>query len=553
MPLPDLLLVQAVTCVGLALAHLLKEPAWWGAVGGFATGLALVVPLAGRSLPRWALARLDFWRHRRRHPTAGPAPFDHEQPDGTAIGFAWDGKTLTSLICIDEVSPSLHVLAPGSTVSGETVPMGVLAGCLRMFDLALQSVDVISRGRRSAGNGDVAAVYDAVLGPLPAVAQRSVWVVVRLDPADCPNAVMARGGGWDGTLRTAAVASRRVVNRLRDAGLPAGIATASDMVHAVTELSGGVSLDTLEETWTGCRSGRLHLCSYEIEPAAWTTEALGALWTLPSRSTTVTLSLRREEQRDAVGLRGIVRLESLGRGRVARAGARRLSGRQFDTLKCTLPIPTPRRPLGQWITIRGDDEAPPLAGLAVPASGCGQVVGADAHGRAIALPLFGSRVARVELHGTLHLAQQVVLRSLALGARVRVHTRRTGAWRELVEAVGDVNQLQAVGADRGTVETVARRSFSVEMYDGAPEQSLGVGTTVIVVSPTHSPPTRAADVRLQLLDEDRDEVLVTTRTGSATVTMVASDEEMRYVGASFDVADGTGDQPAWDWTSRQER
>ena len=280
------------------------------------------------------------------------------------------------------------------------------------------------------------------------------------------------------------------------------------------------------------------------------------MWNLPSGSTTVTLSLRRDEQRDAVELRGIVRLDSLGRGRAGHVGLRQLSGRQFDALLCALPLPTPRRALDQWMTARGNEGgAPPLAGLELPASGCGQVVGADEYGRAVALSLFGPSVARVELHGTLHLAQQVVLRSLALGARVRVHTRRTGAWREMVDAVGDVNQLQATGIDRGAIEAASPRDYSVEMYDGEPEQPVRVGMTAIVVSPTHSPPSRPADVRLQLLDQDSDEVLVTTRTGSATVTMVATDEEMRYIGSSFDVADPVGtrewtddrDQPAWDW------
>lgn len=539
--LPDLLLVQVVTCAGMALAAPLDESPWWGAVCGVATGLTLVVPLAGRSLPRWALARLDFWRDRRQRTATVPwAPFDHEEPDGTAVGLCWDGKTLTSMIRLDGAPPSLHVLTPGTAVSGETVPVNLLAECLRTFDVALQSIDVISQGSRSAGQGHVAAVYDAVLGPLPAVARRSVWVVVRFDPARCPDAVAARGGGWDGALRTAAVATRRVANRLGDAGVPASTTTASDMAHAGAELAGNVSLEAVEEYWTTCRSGRLHLRSHDIEPATCTTAGLGALWSLPSRVTTLTLSLRRGERHDAVEVRGIVRLDSLGRGRDGHPGVRRLTGRQFDALLCALPWPTPRRPVGRWSPLRGDDESPPQAGLELPVAACGQVVGADEHGRAIAVPLFGPRVIRVELHGSLHLAQQVVLRSMALGARVRVRTRRTGAWREMVEAVGDANQLQVVGPDRGVVDPAASQEFSVEMFDGEPERSVRVGTTAMVVSPSHSPPSTPADVRLQLLDEDRDEMLVTTRTASVTVTMVASDEEMRYIGASFDVAD-----PGW--------
>jgi len=560
MPLPDVLLVEVAVCGGFAFALVLDRPGWWGAVSGLTAGLVFVAPLAGRSIPRWARARIGLWRNRRRRQeTIRWAPFDHEPNDGEPIGFSWDGKILTSMIRVDEPLPSLNVLEPGRAVSGQGVPVAVLADCLRTFDVTLESIDVISQGFRSAGYGDVAAVYDAVLGPLPAIAHRSAWVTVRLDPARCPDAVLARGGGWDGALRTATVATRRVTNRLRDAGLRASTTTASDMVHAATEISRGARLDALQETWTACRDGRIELRSYGMESATCTPEGLGALWMLPSRCTTITLSLRRDEQREAVELRGIVRLDSLGRGRTDHAGMRRLSGRQFDALLCALPLSTPKRPLGHWFTIRDGELGQSLGDLKIPAAGCGQVVGADEHGRAVALSMFGHRVARVELHGTLHLAQQVVLRSLALGARVRVHTRRTGAWREMVEAVGDTTQFMAIGADRGVLEAGARRDFTVEMYDGVPEQPVRVGTTAIVVSPSHSQPSTAADVRLQLRDQDRDEVLVTTPTGSVTVTMVASDDEMRYIGASYDVADlpnsrtwtADGDQPGADWLSRQ--
>ena len=36
----------------------------------------------------------------------------------------------------------------------------------------------------------------------------------------------------------------------------------------------------------------------------------------------------------------------------------------------------------------------------MPASGCGQVIGADDHGRAVALSLFGPQIRRVEIAGT---------------------------------------------------------------------------------------------------------------------------------------------------------
>ena len=535
MPLPDLLLVQAGGGAGLLAAVALDRPGSWGVLCGVVAALVLVVPGDGRSLRRRALARVEFWRDRRRRATTGWAPFDYEQPDTAPIGFSWDGKTLTSLIRVVQPPPSLTVLEPGRALSDDTVPVGVLADCLRQSDITLESIDVISRGARSTGDGHVAEIYESLLGPLPAIARRSVWVAVRLDPARCPEAVRARGGGWDAALRTAAIATRRVANRLRDAGQLADTTTASDLVRAVTELTGALDLDSVQESWSACHHGRLELSSSGIEPALYTSEGLCSLWTLPSRSTTVTLSLRCHPKRESVDIRGIVRLDSFGRtrGRPGIPGLHHLSGRQHDAVVCASPLPAPRRPVGRWLTVPGEGTQA-LAGLELPASGCGQVIGADELGHAVAVPLFGPGVTRVEVHGTLHLAQQVALRSLALGARLRVHTRRVGAWRQMVEAVGDVGRLQAIGAESAAAEPGPRRDYSVEMYDGVPEQSARGGMTVIVVSPSHSPVATAADVRLQLVDLNRDAVRVTTATGSATVTMVASEQEMRFIGSSLD-------------------
>ena len=101
------------------------------------------------------------------------------------------------------------------------VPVRALVNCLRQFDISLDSIDIVSQGARSYGHTDVASVYDAVLGPLPAIAQRNVWIAVRFDPSRCAEAVRRRGGGREGILRTASTATRRVANRLTEVGLAA--------------------------------------------------------------------------------------------------------------------------------------------------------------------------------------------------------------------------------------------------------------------------------------------------------------------------------------------
>ena len=536
LPLIDLLTVELVVAGGVAVALCLSAPGWQGAVIGVAVALLLVTRVHGATLPRFIGQRIGFaWDRRRRH--AGPEssePFDVPTADGAQIGFRWDGTTLLSLLKIDENPQALTVMEPGMTVSGEVVPVQALVECLQQFDITLDSIDVISQGARSSGHTAMAAVYDAVLGPLPAIAQRTVWIAIRFDPSRCADAVRRRGGGREGILRTATTATRRVANRLTEAGLRPRILGASGIALATTELSDGVNLATLEETWDMCRDGRFRLCSFAVEPDMLTTAGLGVLWTVPSYSTTVCLSLRADDDLELIKIRGLARFDSDFGVPVNLPGLKHLRGFQFSALACSLPLSEPSRPVERWAYGRRDTA---LRDLAVPASGCGQVIGADDQGRAVALPLFGPQIGRVEISGTLHLAQQAVLRSLALGARVLVHSRRPGLWRAMVDEVNDHELLWVSDFNRGAIQAGSERNYSIEMFDGVPDRPVRAGVTSIVVSAPNTAVSSAADVALELVSLADATVKVSTRAGSAVVTMVATDDEMRYIKASANSID----------------
>ena len=536
LPLIDLLIVELVAAVGVAVALYLRTPGWQGAAVGLAVALLLVTRVHGTTLPRSIAARLGFaWDRRRRgSEPESEEPFDVPTADGAQIGFRWDGATLLSLIKIDENPQALTVMEPGTTVSGEVVPVQALVECLQQFDITLDSIDVISQGARSSGHTAMAAVYDAVLGPLPAIAQRSVWIAIRFDPSRCADAVRRRGGGRDGILRTATTATRRVANRLTEAGLRPRILGASGIALATNQLSDGVNLTTLEETWDMCRDGRFRLCSFAVETEMLTTAGLGVLWTVPSYSTTVCLSLRADDDPDLVKIRGLARFDSDFGVPVNLPGLIHLRGYQFSALACSLPISEPSRPVERWAYGRRDTA---LRELAVPASGCGQVIGADDEGRAVALPLFGPKIGRVEISGTLHLAQQAVLRSLALGARVLVHSRRPGLWRAMVDEVNDHDLLWVSDFNRGAIQAGSERNYSIEMFDGVPDRTVRAGVTSIVVAATNTAVSSAADVTLELVSLTDAAVKVSTRAGSAVVTMVATDDEMRYIKASANSID----------------
>jgi ESX secretion system protein EccE len=539
LPLADLLLLQLLIVAGIIAARLFGFPGWHGAAFGLATAGVLLFRFRGKTSPKWATLGLSYvWERRKRlrgvrRATGVIEPFDAQTSDGSQIGFRWDGKTLLSLLKIEENPQALTVMEPGMTVSGETLPIQLIADCLRQFDITLDSIDVISQGARSHGHGPIAAAYDAVLGPLPAIAARSVWVALRFDPSLCADAVRRRGGDREGILRTAATATQRVANRLIEAGLRPRVMTSSEIAHATNQLSDGVSLRNVEETWLTCGQGFIQMQTFLMKSAMLTTAGVGLLWTIPSYSTTVCISLRRDKRRDLPKVRGLVRFDFLGRSRISLPGLETLPSQQFSALECTLPVPQPKRAVGRWACGSGETA---FRNLALPASGCGQVIGADSEGRAVALPLFGPQIEQVEICGGLHLAQQVLLRSLALGARVRVHTNRPAAWRDMVDRVGDWSLLWVASSGRGSIQADSDRNYSLEMFDGVAVESVRVGVTTMVLRPPDTAPSASFDVALELLDVAADTVKVSTHAGSAVVTMVATDEELHYINTSLEAA-----------------
>lgn len=541
-----ILVTEILLVTGLIVAVATAARGWHGLLAGAVIAAGVLIPFRGHTAPQWLRKRWRFVHERRRRATRKPFadPFDMTLPDGSPIGFRWDGTTLLSLIKIEANPQAMTVLEPGVTVSGDVVPVQALVELLRQFDITVDSIDVISQGSRSLGHTDVAAVYDAVLGPLPAIAHRSVWIAVRFDPSLCADAVRRRGGGRDGLLRTAATATRRVANRLTEEGLRPTILPASGMATAASHLADGVNVATVQETWDDCREGRFRLRSFAVYAEMMTTAGLGSLWTVPSYSTTVTLSLRNADEPALISARAIVRFDGEAPPDGTRTplnGLARLPGEQYNALAASLPIPAPTHDLGHWAYGRRDTD---LRELAVPASGCGQVVGADDNGRAVALPLFGSQVDRVEISGSLHLAQQVVLRSLALGSRTLVHTNRPAMWREMVDQVGRHDLLWVADFNRAALQAGSERNFSVEVFDRVAEQPVRVGVTTIVVAPPGVPVSPAAAVSLEQVSA-QGRVKVSTPAGTVFVTMVATDEESRYLRSA------TRDQPPEPVTDRR--
>jgi ESX secretion system protein EccE len=107
----------------------------------------------------------------------------------------------------------------------------------------------------------------------------------------------------------------------------------------------------------------------------------------------------------------------------------------------------------------------------------------------------------------------------------------------MVDEVNDHDLLWVADFNRGAIQAGSERNYSVEMFDGVTERSVRAGVTSIVVAAPNTTVSSSADVALELVSLADAIVKVSTRAGSAVVTMVATDDEMRYIKASANSID----------------
>ncbi|HEY3259570.1 MAG TPA: type VII secretion protein EccE [Pseudonocardiaceae bacterium] len=280
---------------------------------------------------------------------------DHER---RPVGLAWHEGTWTAVLLVE---PRQELVQPA--VGGPNLPLGALVPTLEDRGVVLDAIAVISHCYRAGVSLPPSAPalesYLEVLGPLPATARRSTWVVVRLDPRRCPAAVRERGGGVVGAHRAligalsrvrSALAARGVQNSPLDVDglLRAGVAAAE-----LQSVAGSPRPVALRERWTGVTAGGIGHASYAVTgwPARGTPPSLDALTGVRALSTTVALSISPGGEPGQVGLRGLVRVSARTPAELEGADARlrllgsrlgiqltALRGLQLAGLAATVPL-----------------------------------------------------------------------------------------------------------------------------------------------------------------------------------------------------------------------
>jgi type VII secretion protein EccE len=496
------------------------------AVGVVGAALAIRAPSDISVYGRLA-RRVAYLRRSGRTPEDPPIPFDLPQPDGTSIGVRWSDDRLISVVRIARPVAPTALLPSNSIVSPSGLSLGVIARALAQFDIELESIDVVAHGWRTRAAAHLSGPYASLTASLPTVPQQDVWVVLRLNPLLCPDAIAARGGGPTGVLRTAITATRRVANLLAHQGYRTTILSAAGISAMDSQLVDHSNVDDASEAWDSVVDRSYSTTSYALTRTI-DADLSTAIWTTPSLSTTC--SIRLTSTRGGYELTSVVRYASVGDLELrAPEALRRLDGRQRAALDRTLATGRHEIP-GLPRDVLSLDA---LDQIRVVDGGHGQLFGANPSGQAVAVPLFGSDVRRVDLYGSAFLAQQIVVRAIAVGARVVIRTDRPDAWATLVQNVNDPRSLFMYASPIEQRTVYANYSLCIlDAREATEDPTIGTQLRIHRTAANPEPLDETSDVALYQDVRDQQRVFVVTRSDTCVATLVALPSESTLIDGS---------------------
>lgn len=528
----------AVVVVGgsLVAVGLSARTQWWvGALVATALLATVAVEVGGRTAAR---ALIDVgayrfgWAERARLRADLPRAWNVEVAAGVC-GVTGTDSTLAAMI---QLAPDLDlptIIAEKSIYTEDTLAVAALLPMLDQFGIGFD-IDIVTTGQRIRPTGAYSMLYDQLVGSHPVVGHRLTWLVVRLDQQRNLAALARRGACEVVAPRVLASAAHRIAQRLREDGVAANVLPADALHEATRLLHAGVELSDLRETWRHLDSsvpGR-SVTSFQVDWTRLNGATLDDCWTWNRGHTTVVVSLSGE----SAGPRALVRYVGPPAASAPVDYLRPLSGRQSEALLASLPTPISIRALPLEDSNSGI--APPelLADLTVAIGPNGQILGSlvGQPRHSLALPLYdparyNPRRRTVDVHALLPVAQQIVLRAMAVGADVEVHSARPDRWRQLVDAIGDPYSLRMADDGKTPEQAVAQADSppaTIAVFDQVPVRASGAHTTVTIRDPGGSR-RRTADLTIEQVGDATVDVSIPMRT--VRVDLIEPRGETRYL------------------------
>ncbi|WP_405498975.1 type VII secretion protein EccE [Nocardia sp. NBC_00511] len=510
---------------------------WWGFVATVAVAVTTVaVQILGRTPARWLIdwAAYRFGRNARAAARMDSASCTDVVTAAGVCGIYAGTKTLVAMI---QLAPNLDlptVIADSTVYTEDTIPLDVVEALLDQYGIALD-IDIAFTGRRARTTGEYSLVYDQLIGSRPVVGERLTWLVVRLDLEYNVTSLVRRGPCEVSGPQALASAAHRIANRLREYGLAARVLPASALLDATRALHADIEPSGLRETWqhlVTAHPGRF-VTTFAVDWHSLGEQRLEDCWIHNRGRTTMVITLSRR----TAGPRALVRFVGPEVVGGVPAYLCPLTGRQSTAYLMTLPTPTPP---GRSLTLVRNTQVPPfdlLSEIQVPVGPHGQILGAIGGQKRniLALPLFDAvrhdpRRRTIDLRTGLAVAQQIVLRTMVVGASVTVYSSRPQRWMSTVSAVGDERALR-LASDLADDEQDDQRSMTIEVFDQVPVRGTGARAT-IVIGDSGNIRRRSADLTIEQVGEDSIDIGIPMRT--VRVQVIEPRGEARYLESTVD-------------------
>jgi type VII secretion protein EccE len=254
----------APACVAVALR---TNYPWIGIVLAVIIVLASVVTVRNRRLTGWIQAFTSWRRRRRTAPQAPSAPaVGATVMPGDHVAVRWHDDHLVALI---ELVP--RPFTPTVIVNGEAHTDDVID--TRLVEQLVQAhcpdmtADVVSAGYRlgKTAPANLVGLYQQVIGPYPAPANRRTWIVLRAEPESARKSAHRRDIGIAGLARYLVASTTRIADQLASQGIDARCARSLDSFDQATEIS------FEHETWSAIKGRSAFTAAYTAPggPDVW--------------------------------------------------------------------------------------------------------------------------------------------------------------------------------------------------------------------------------------------------------------------------------------------
>ncbi|TWS26791.1 type VII secretion protein EccE [Tsukamurella conjunctivitidis] len=475
--------------------------------------LVAFVSLHGTVLSEKIGARYRYLRRRRRG--SGGIPGRVIDVDGVGVRQG-DGFELVSAIELT-ADPAETRLREGRAFAAETVPLDLLATMMTQYGLDVD-IDIVSAGRRVPPGPAYRASYSQGVRFYAAMAERSTWLILRVDTQRNLAGIVRRGPSRTAGPQALMAATRRLEQRLQERLIRARVLPADELTGLGARMTFGADPLGGTENWQNIEHDAEFATTYLVDPVRTSTEKLDRWWGLDSDSTSVVLRMRKADAQAPVEISGLVRydtavpiVDNLDDALVP------MPGRQLELARGTLPgggssvVDLPSAPLED------------LGAVEIPVGPAGPVWGVSGID-AVALPLFdGSPVPEtlvVDFATELIPLQLVLLRSVGAGASVAVHTDRPAQWATLAATLADPARFRIADGPGG-------RPADITVFDGAPADSVPERTMLTLRAPGSAPLRANADLVIEQVSPSAVRVRIGHR-DPFDVVLNPTDEELRY-------------------------